>query len=417
MKKRILKPIFNRHQWPFYNDLTSKRLHLSTGFGGGKTYIMIWKMIQLSKLNKLTHGGLMCPSIVEFKKDVLPLSEDIFDQFGIPFKFNKQQLYYEFPWTKKRCYVVSAEKKLRGPNWGYAVINEVTLCPLVRYKEVLGRVRDKASSVPQVASVGTPEGMASEYYDYMIENPRDNFRIIYGSSLDNAQNLTSGFIDDLKSDYDSVMQQAYIEGLWVNMTGNRFYYAYDAKKNEYETIQLPKYPTYHVALDFNVDPMAASVWVKHNGKMYGIDEIALRGEDGNTKKMAAALIARGYSPDCTIIYPDPSGRARSTKGDPDIKQLEDCGFYEIKAKKRAPLFRERQLNMNNLFEKGMIKVNNKTQPMTRKDFMAVEQDKVRLEKIKSNKDLTHFSDGVDYMCDILYPFRGHPTKSRVARRF
>lgn len=415
-QRRIkLKPKFNRHQYKFYQDLTSRRLHLSTGFGGGKTYSLIWKMIQLSQINFLCHGGLMAPSLVEFKKDVLPLSEEIFEEYKIPFHFNGQHNYFSFPWTNKRCYVVSGEKKIRGPNWGYGLINELTLCPLVRYKEFLGRVRDKKASCPQVASSGTPEGMASEYYDYMIENPRDNFTVLYGSTKDNIQNLAEGFIDDLYSDYDSVMQQAYIEGLWVNMTGNRFYYAYDSKINDDKKIKQKDYSMVHIGMDFNVDPMAATCWNFDGNTLTAFDEITIH--DSNTREMAAAMKARGYDPDSCIIYPDPSGRSRSTKGDPDITILQDCGYYEIRNRKKAPGFRTRQLNVNNLFEKKKVRINPDKCPRLRKDFMAVEQDTVTLEKIKKNKDLTHHSDGFDYLCDILFPFKGRSSSGiRIGTR-
>jgi hypothetical protein len=206
------------------------------------------------------------------------------------------------------------------------------------------------------------------------------------------------------------MQQAYIDGLWVNMTGNRFYYSYEPSRNEDASIAEIDYCQVHVGMDFNVYPMSATCWTHINGKLNAFDEITLYNAD--TKQMCDALKARGYHPDRTIIYPDPSGKARSTKGMPDTKILENEGFHEIRVKSRAPGFRQRQLNTNNLFEKKLIKINPIKCPRLKKDFMGVEQDKVTLEKIKKNPELTHHSDGFDYLCDILYPFSGHKPESR-----
>lgn len=417
MAKKTIRYRKNKHQKEFHDDYLSKRLHMSTGFGGGKTYALIMKMLHLSKLNRHIHGGLMCPSYTEFTKDVKPLFEQIFDEQRIPLQYQGSEHYYTFPWTKGRLYIVSARDKIRGPNWGYAGVNELTLCPLVRYKELLGRVRVKRAKFPQVASVGTPEGEASEYYEYMIENPRENFRIIYGDTTDNIDNLNEDYVKDLEQDYDTIMQDAYIRGLWVNMTGNRFYYSYRPDRNDDESIVLNEYSTVHISMDFNVNPMACNMWHFDGRYLRAFDEITLENLEGgaDTRKMGKALIARGFDPDEVIIYPDPAGHARSTKGQPDIKILEDMGFINIRSRRKAPGMRTRQLNVNNLLEKSIIKINPKKCPRLKKDLSGVEQDLVTLEKVKKNMKLTHHSDGLDYLCDILFPFSGKRARSRIER--
>lgn len=399
----------NVHQKEFHNDITTRRLHMSTGFGGGKTHALAMKGFHLSFINRHIPGGFVAESYADFKKDWLPLIEEILDDRKIRFTYKQNGKYgphFKFPWTDATIFIQSGEKKIRGPNWGWACINELTLIPLVRYKEVLGRVRIKKTPFPQIASVGTPEGWASDYYEYLIEKPPPNTRVIYGNSRDNIENLDPEYIKDLYDTYDTQMQEAYIEGQWVNMASSRFYYAYDHTKKYNHKAE--EWDWYHVAMDFNVDPMAASVWQFDGHKLKGITEICLEGgiKGADTRQMGRALYALGYKPNNTIIYPDPSGNARSTKGKPDIHILrEEFHYTEIRVKKKAPGFRQRQLNMNNRFEQGVIQPNHETQPKTCKDFMSVEQVPVTYEKDKSNPKLTHFSDGVDYMVDILMPFK------------
>lgn len=399
-----IKP--NKHQREFLDDIKSKLLHLSTGFGGGKTHVLCFKLLQLSELNKNLHGGLVVPDFKDFKRDILPEMEDILAKNNIGYRFHGSEHWFAFPWTKGKIFVVSAEKKLRGPNWAFAGINEVTLMPLVRYKEVIGRVRHQKAICPQIVSVGTPEGFASEYYDYFIEKPPTGLRIIYGSTDDNSMNLHSDYLLNLEETYDAKMLDAYRRGLWVNMTGNRFYYSYDQKKNEDPNIVQDPYAMVHVTMDFNVDPFTAAVWNIKGDSAYAFDEIYLEGEQGfRTENMIQALISRGYTPDKTIIYPDPAGKARSTKGESDINIIKKAGF-EVRVKSAAPNFRKRQLNVNNLLDKSRLKINPNKCKHLRKDFLGVEQDIVTLEKKKNNPKLTHLSDGVDYMCDILFPFSG-----------
>lgn len=414
--KYVIKYRPNPSQKEFHNDDASTLLHFSSGMGGGKTHALCKKLMKLSVINKDLHGGLVCPDFKDFKRDVLVEMEQILSDNNIKMKFHNQDHYFSFPWTKGKLYVASAEKKLRGPNWAYAGINEVTLIPLVRYKEVIGRVRHKDAKLAQIVSVGTPEGHASEYYEYFIEKPPKNLRVIYGTTDDNSDNLSSSYIENMENTYDTKMLAAFRKGLWVNMSGNQFYYSYDPARNLNRSITREMFSEFLIALDFNVDPFCASVWGYDGNKIYAVGQIKLEGEQGySTQNMITALMTRGYNPGNSVIYPDPAGQARSTKGQPDIVVLRAAG-YHVEHRSRAPSFRARQLNVNNLLDKGRIIINPDLAPDVRKDFEAVEQDKVTLEKKKTNPKLTHFSDGVDYLCDIIFPFNGDRksvTESRI----
>lgn len=407
MQQFKLKYSPNPHQRDFHSDLTSRFLHLSTGFGGGKTYSLAMKLIQLSMINKNMAGGLVVVDYPEFKKDILPEFEFILNENKIPYRFHQTEKWFKFPWSTGKLYVVSAEKPIRGQNWAFVGINEVTLIPLVRYKEAIGRVRIRGAKCPQIVSSGTPEGHISEYYDYMIENPPKGFRIIYGSTDDNLHNLGDFYIDNLENAYDVKMLEAYRRGLWVNMSESLFYYSYDPVKNHDDTLQLNEFSNFHISMDFNVDPFCATVWADDGFHILGLTQIELKGKQGySTENMVTAMQSRGFMPHNSIIYPDPAGKARSTKGLPDITVLRNAG-YETRFRPAAPDFRKRQLNVNNLLDKGVIKINSKECAGIRKDFVGVEQDKITLEKLKDNPNLTHFSDGLDYMCDILRPFSGN----------
>lgn len=405
----------NPHQKEFHDDIESRFLHLSTGFGGGKTYALCMKAMQLSRLNAPYRGGLVVPDFQEFKKDVLPEMLDILSANNIQFRYHKTDHWFKFPWSPGLLHIASADKPIRGPNWAYAVVNELTLIPLAKYKEVIGRVRIKGAKFPQVASCGTPEGYASEYYDYMIEEPRKGMRIIYGSTDDNAHNLHENYLDNLESAYDSKWIEAYRRGLWVNMATGRFYYSFNPLKQFDKTIRRDEFVTFLCSMDFNVDPFCATLWGFDGWGLYGCDQIELKGDQGySTANMIQALKARNYTPQNTVIYPDPAGKARSTKGAPDNTVLEQAG-YVVHVKPQAPSFRARQLNVNNLLDKSRIKFNPDICKGIKKDFEAVEQDPITLEKKKNNPNLTHFSDGLDYMCDILFPFSGNAKATTITK--
>lgn len=434
MSRYKIRAKLNLHQREFLDDVTSKFLHLSTGFGGGKSFSLVLKNFQLSRLNRNIPGGCVVPSIADYKKDLLPLFEEILEINRIRYRYHKTDKWFRFPWSKGKLFIATAEKKIRGPNWGYATMNESTLITHERFKETIGRVRVKGATHPQIASSGTPEGTGHWKYETFVETPMKGSRIIYGDTRDNLENLNEDFVQTLENSYDEIMLDAYLRGLFVNMKGNRFYYAYDPKKNDDPKIEWDDTLEVHVSLDYNVSPMVAVLWHvvplmnmqgvpwidPTNGKPFyralAFDQIVI--DDGaDVHRMDTAFREYGLDPDTTTIYPDPAGKSRSTategaKGSTEV--LRGLGWYKIKVKSSAPRFRTRQLAVCNLLSKGLIKLHPKVKALKR-DLEAVEQDKATFEKIKENPKLTHASDGMDYFVDIMFPLSGQRPDSRSVK--
>ena len=348
----------------------------------------------------------MAPSFRDLKRDVIPTMEEILEKNNLLpyYRFHKTDQFFQFAWTPGKLFLFSAENQLRGPNLAYFGINESTLIPRERYLEAIGRVRVRGSKHPQIASVGTPEGTANYMYDLFIDKPMKRSRVVYGNTHDNLDNLDESYVNALEDSYDKKSLDAYLKGLWINMNSNQFYYAYDPVKNHDKNIFEDESLLVHCALDFNVEHMTATLWHHLGDMIIGFDEIVLD-NNADTLKMTQALKSRGYLPGRTIIYPDPAGSARSTKGSPDHVILKNAGF-DIKARTSQPRMRQRQLNVNNLLDKGRIVFNPDKMPTLKKDLEGVEQDPVHLDKVKSNPKLTHASDGLDYLCDILFEFSG-----------
>lgn len=431
MGKVFLKYKRNAHQAEFHEDIKTKFLHLSSGFGGGKSYALAMKNFNLMRVNPGIPGGCVVPSIPDFKKDLLPLFEEILDVNRVKYRYHQTDKWFRFPWSRGKLFIATAEKKIRGPNWGFATINEVGLITHERFKETIGRVRIKRTRFPQIASSGTPEGTSHWLHEQFVETPLKNSRVIYGDTRDNLENLHDDYIQSMLDSYDPIMLDAYLRGLWVNMKGSRFYYAYDPKKNENASIEQIEGAPVYVSLDYNVAPMVATLWnVVYISNKAGVplldatgrqvrkarafDQIVI--EDGaETAHMARALHNYGLDPDTTYIYPDPAGKARSTKGPPDNEILRQHGFTNIRVRLAAPQFRKRQLAVCNMLAKGLIEINPIKCKALKKDCESVEQDKATFEKIKDNPKLTHASDGMDYFIDIEFPLSGTKPDSRSTK--
>jgi len=392
------------------------QVFLSSGFGGGKSYALVMKHLKLHWLNKGFATGIFCPSVPEYKRDILPQMNDILYEndmyYGRDYTYVKQDRAWYFNFAKlphrskpEPLYIFTCEARVRGPNLACASINEPGLILKERYDEILGRVRIKGAPYPQINLAGTWEGKANWLYERFYEYDGPDRKVIFGNTKDNAHNLREGYIEDLYANYDEQLAKAYIEGLPVSLTNRAFYYAFSRQTNCDSNLRRIPGLHCHIGMDFNVDFMTCTIWHIYDDSAHCFDEIVLP-KNQSTQKLCDALIARKYNPkDCTI-YPDTAGKARDTRGNlTDIIILENNKFG-VRFKPRAPYFRDRQLNVCNLLDKGKLKINPTTCPTLLRDLEDVEQEVADYSKMKGNPKLTHASDGMDYMIDIKFPLSG-----------
>lgn len=103
-----------------------------------------------------------------------------------------------------------------------------------------------------------------------------------------------------------------------------------------------------VGMDFNVEPMTATVAVRVVDECHVIDAIEL--EVGNTSAMAVEL-KRRYQNRKIVVCPDPAGKQRKTSaqvGQTDFTILQQHGFT-IRAPSAAPAVVDRENNANAMY--------------------------------------------------------------------
>jgi len=398
-----------------FHESRKPKVYLSTGYGGGKTYSLVMKMFQLMNENKGLAGGILCPTLKMYKKDVLTTIDDICRSHGIHPKYNKSECTWFFPETKSHVHVFHAEddgRSIRGPNLAWAVINELTLCSRDSFLALIARVRLKEAKLPQVAMSATPEGF-NWAYEYFVESQRADTDFITGDMRLNHHNAES-YARMLEESYDPLMREQYIEGKFVNLVGKRCAYAFDRYKHTSPNIdKLPTYPVW-VSLDFNVSPMAATLWnrvpfgINYHGdnsfthELRAFDEICL--ESSNTYELCDVLHSKLAKDDVVTIFPDPAGVARSTKsrGHSDIDILRQAGFTDIRYKPSISV-RDCLNSLNALLAKDRIVINsNKCRNMVA-DLEQCKFKEGSFEIDKSNLKRTHWLDGLKNLTDYEFP--------------
>ncbi len=410
------------YQGQFQNS-TKPKVYLSGGYGSGKTYSLVMKMFWLMDQNRGLAGGILCPTTKMYKRDVYPTIVEICRENGIRYKYNKSDLVWFFPDAGATVYVFHGEDdgaSIRGPNLAWGLINEVTICTEKTFKAFLARVRQKRARFLQVAMSGTPEEF-NWAYEYFIENPREDTELIFGNSRQNVYNHED-YIALLEASYDKLMQEQYIDGKYVNLKGGRAAYAFDRQLHTRPDVKrIPGLPV-RVSLDFNVAPMAATLWnIVPKGYDGGpmvraFDEICL--QNSNTYELCDALeekIGRdsdGEFTDEVYVYPDPAGRARSTKSrnTSDFDILKEAGFTDLRYHSTISV-RDCLNALNNMFDKDEVVLNSKKCRQTIADYEQCVLKKDVFEIDKKNLKRSHWLDGSKNF--IQYEF---PVKKRTGFR-
>ena len=405
-----------------FQDAMTPKAYLSSGFGGGKTFALVMKMFRLMSLNPGCPGGILAPSYKMYKRDVVPTIKGICSDNKIRYRYNKSDMQWYFPDARAHVWAFTSEDEdsIKGPNLAWFVVNEVTLCSERSVMMALSRIRLKKAPNPQLAASGTPEGF-NWAYDYFIASPRKDTTLIFGDARSN-KHVSESYFNMLAESYDPVMQKQYIKGQFVNMNGKAAAWSFNRMRHVGRGVKkLEGLPVY-VSLDFNVTPMSATLW---NPVPNGYDtgdrwkHVLLRawGEikiDGsNTYEMATAIQDRlsrdeqGHIVDDVYIFPDPAGRARSTKSMnmSDFDILVEKGFRKANIKYKLTISVKDCLNaMNNLFSKNLIVLDEScTETIMDLERCTLKGNAFEIDKADPKR--THWLDGLKNMSDYLYPIK------------
>lgn len=243
--------------------------------------------------------------------------------------------------------------------------------------------------------IGTPKGFDHLYDAYMkgqpgaLDSAGDPITDWKSWKYTTAQggNVPEKEILRAKRDMDARTYQQEYEADFITFSG-RVLYAFNRQKHVQSCPYAPN-AFLHIGMDFNINPMSATVW-QETAKAGSndtqqtsrqIDEIIL--ETSDTDKMCDE-IERRYGKDIPgsrkkdvshiTIYPDPAGAQRRTsaQGRTDIGILRERGFRVI-AMSSHPLVRDRINTTNSRFENAAGDIRAYVDPKCVKSIQAYER--------------------------------------------
>ena len=340
------------------------------GYGSGKTWVGCIAMCISYWQNPGVNQGYFAPTFPMIRDIFYPTIEEAADSMGLRVDIkegNKEAHFYSGNQYRGTtiCRSMDRPQTIIGFRIGHAIIDELDTLPLnkaeIAWRKIIARMRYKIAGLKNgIDIMTTPEGFRfchKLFVQNIQERPElaGNYGLIQASTYDNEKNLPDDYIPSLKEIYPAELIDAYIDGQFVNLTSGTVYRSYNRIRcNSNESIR-EKEPLL-IGMDFNVQHMAASIYVQRPDGWHAVAEIK---DVFDTPDMVKIIKERwkdkGHN---IIVYPDATGKARESvdASKSDLALLQQAGFA-VRVKSTNPSVKDRIISANKAFETGKVKVN------------------------------------------------------------
>lgn len=376
------------------------------GFGSGKTAAAIARAMALKAHFPANDLAYYLPSFPLVEDIAMRRFPELCERKGWAYRTRGgTSPHIEFPGAGRILFrSMSTPASIVGYEVAHSICDELDTMPteLARqaWNKIIARNRQKCSIANTVGVATTPEGFGF-VYERWVQKPEPGYVLFRAKTMDNAEHLPAGYIDNLRNSYPSQLLSAYLDGEFVNLTAGSVYPAFDRKLNGTAERIQPGEPL-HIGLDFNVTKMAAVVHVLRGGKPLALDELT---GVFDTPAMVA-LIRKRYEGHQISVYPDASGNARKSQNasESDLSILRQAKFL-VCVNPRNPAVKDRVLAMNKILETRDYRINPDTCPVYVEGLEKQPYDK-NGEPDKS-AGLDHALDAGGYFITYRFPIQSH----------
>lgn len=383
------------------------------GYGSGKSAAAIARAMALKTEFKDCDVAYYLPTYPLIEDIAFRRFPDLCERKGWSYKLNRSSAYIEFPGAGRIVFrTMENPERIVGYEVAHSILDELdTLKPHKAqdvWNKVIARNRQKMSrDFPNTVAVATtPEGFGF-VYDRWVKNKKPGYVLFKARTIENAENLPDGYIDNLRNSYPSNLLLAYLDGEFVNLTSGSVYPEFDRALNSCNTKIEDKDPL-HIGLDFNVTKMAATVFVLREGLPHATEELT---GVFDTPSMIQLIKSR-YSGHQIMIYPDASGQSRKSNNASvsDLSLLQSAGFI-VRSNTVNPAVKDRVLSMN-----AMIHSNGERRLKINVDGCPALVEGLEKQAYDKNGEPDKTS-GIDHVIDAAGYFVSHkfPIVKRVAQ--
>ena len=356
---RVLDVTMTEPQARFF-QLDAKYPLFCGGFGTGKTEALTLCATRDALQAPSAMIALYEPTYDLVRLILAPRMEERLTDLGIRYRYNKTE---NIIYTSSGSCADFVMRTLDNPARiiGYesyrAHVDEIDTLKqdqaTLAWRKIIARNRQRPRGVSnpfnRVSAYTTPEGFRFAYETW-VKNKKPGYEMVQAPTRTNPF-LPADYIETLRASYPPQLIEAYLEGRFVNLASGTVYPDFDRKLNHSPKQILPGEPL-QVGMDFNVNKMAAVVFVVRDDQPHAVAELV---KVRDTPTMARLLNERfkehGHS---VTVYPDAAGQNTSSKGASvsDLTILQGAGFT-VRAPSHNPRVKDRVNSVNALVLNGL----------------------------------------------------------------
>jgi phage terminase large subunit len=325
---------------------------LGSGKSKGGTMRLVIKMLS----DPGSNGAYYMPTYDLIKLRAMPGIEQDLEQLGIGYSLNKSDYSIQMHGYGNiilRSY--DRPERIIAYETAHSIVDEIDT--LVKdkaalvWRKVTERNRQKRSTVNTIGAVTTPDqGFNGFVYSKWGKNLQPGYELIKAPTASNPY-LPDDYIEQIRSNYDPILAELYINGEFVSLNKNKVYHFFNRSQHHTNRVITDQDKFLHVGLDFNIGGTCATIWVIEENKPIAVDEFSSH----DTYDFINNL--NKYQGKTIIVYPDASGRSGSTNATlSDIGLIEQAG-YQVDAPQANPAVRDRINAVNALLSHDRILIN------------------------------------------------------------
>jgi hypothetical protein len=324
------------------------------GFGSGKTFAAVLRAISL-KSRIPEDVAYYLPTYDLVRNIGFPRFGEMFEHFGVRNTLNRaESVFHMHDYGGRILFrTMDTPERIIGYEVAHSICDELDTLPIdkaeIVWNRIIARNRQKSRLGNSVAVATTPEGYRFVYQRWQ-RNPAPGYKLYRAKTMDNAEHLPAGYIDNLRNSYPPQLLSAYLDGEFVNLTAGSVYPEFDRARN-HTPAKLEEGEAIHVGMDFNVMNMTAIVSVMRDNLPVTVAELTgVR----DTPTMCGMLRDR-YAGRSIAVYPDASGKGRHSVDamQSDMTILKQAGFT-IRVAASNPSIRDRVNAVNAIMPKWKV---------------------------------------------------------------
>jgi len=388
------------------------------GIGSGKTYGGAFKAIMKALKNPNCDGLITANTYKQLQKATLATFFDVLDMMKIRYKHLKYEkvitVYAGDKEVKIHTQSMESYDDMRGLEVGWIWMDEARDYVHDAFKVAIGRLRAPGVDQHQCWITTTPRGF-NWIWEEFINKKRASCEVFLSKSSENRF-LPDTYIDMQLEYLDERMAKQELDAEFLNILQDRVYHAFSRDLHVKKKLMYDPTMPLIITLDFNVDPMTASIIQQHGQETWQIDEIYLRNSNVmETIKVFSRIYHDHLGP--IKVYGDAAGRARSVTSDHTSWQIVEMelkktfGNIEFVVKSANPSVMDRINAVNARLKNAKGKTHfyiAECCPETIRDFEQLSKKEGTQEPDKTkNKMLSHSTDNVGYYLAHEFPILGN----------